>query len=294
MTISETTSLLGAQQTHHQGFVSSFITELARTAKKVALVVSVIFLGLITLGLGPFFLWDKIKSNFRQIRNEASNISAVHESDDEWEDVEANSGESEAPTLIQDAKTQLKTEGCLKSRGVMGYASYLQSKNPSFSCFMSLIPDGAKDLSPILEALKLDVDEKKNGIMYIPFILNSKFRDHIVVLTVNLDAQTMEYYDSKGKDIFKENRIIAGLEKSKTTPKAFAEALATQILGEVVDIRSNIIQHQTDHTSCGVFVCRFMERRQTETFEKICQNPTTDIKADRKQMAENLKATSSF
>jgi hypothetical protein len=105
------------------------------------------------------------------------------------------------------------------------------------------------------------------------------------MLALDPKTGTYEYYNSQGGDLNNETRTIEGIDLPAN------EFLKKYILenpsfnGWTPKFNPN--KQQTDHVSCGVFICRFMKLRHLFTFEEYC-NQEIQIDKERTILAVEL------
>ncbi len=120
-------------------------------------------------------------------------------------------------------------------------------------------PNKRKKISGIL-----DKALRSQNLVFIPFVLEGTIRNHIVIIAVDPQKPTIEYYNSQGGKIEEETRELEGCDIK------FDEFL--RLIKEKCPnytIESNETEHQKDWVNCGAFVCWFIEQRKTRSFEDI-------------------------
>lgn len=111
------------------------------------------------------------------------------------------------------------------------------------------------DATPFVK--EVEKARKENAeFVFVPIVFQSKIEPHIVLFTVNLKENVIEYYDPRGRDIGTQEMKAVKLNVQK-----FSEILQ-ESLG-IDDIQVSKAKHQgfTDIKNCGRFVMHFMKQR---------------------------------
>jgi len=107
-----------------------------------------------------------------------------------------------------------------------------------------------------------EVDDTKN-LIFVPTVLKSGIRDHIVAVVFDREANRIELYDSKGLVALDRDEYVSNQD----------QLMLIDVLQKVVDqygdadaaeettIWENTEKHQKDSHNCGVYVLNYIERR---------------------------------
>ena len=221
----------------------------------------------------------------------------------------------QAATLEQvfPAIANLDSQEKLGNNTTIQWCKYLERKDSKFACVQEFIQpplSGVKAEETRLNSFLKEFQEKlekaqsqgESGVVFVPFVLQGSFNslpvissffpNHIVVLAVNTQNKTFEYYDSKGQAIEQEKRHVVGLNNIS----------ANQLLKKLKEYtgqwntRSSTKKHQkrTDFNNCGVFVNNFLDKRRTQGFDQICSDEGIHPATCRKAMADSLRKEKEF
>lgn len=102
-------------------------------------------------------------------------------------------------------------------------------------------------------------------------------RDHVVCLTLDRAAKTVEYYDPHGTPLERQSRRVIGTNLP-----------ANQFIQELT--KEFDLIHQYDFHNCGVHICWYLEARQMgKSFQEITASSGVSPLSFRQHMINQLK-----
>ncbi len=183
------------------------------------------------------------------------------------------------PTITEQKRIMTKM---LNGLDVINFATAKTDETTFVDEFLSLsaiknADDKRKTVSDILDQA---LGSKK--LVFIPFVLEGTIRNHIVIIALDRDTKTVEYYNSQARDIEEESRKLVGCD---IRFDEFLDLIKVKCPDWV--IKSNQTKHQKDLINCGAYVCWFIEQRKNRSFEEISATPhqKIDITAMRTKIA---------
>jgi len=237
--------------------------------------------------LGTLFIADHPKQRVTEIWTQLTAPDNVHEQDGygspatrslelgEEHFLEVDSSQSYDPkaerkTQTSRAASNLRDIGYFSSSLVGGgttstYMEYLGEKYPDrFIGLSQLTTDGqfGDDFvdSTVMPAVATAIKEGKDFV-FVPVVYEST-RNHIVLFTINLKNPALEYFDSKGEAPGRQK--LCNMNKTVDEFRSDLSAKLSQRFPKHFFATYNCSKGeklQRDHTSCGVFVSKFMEAR---------------------------------
>lgn len=157
------------------------------------------------------------------------------------------------------------------------FVKELVSTHPQNDCFVP------SRIGPVIEEAR----SSSKDFVFIPVVFQSTVEPHIVLFTVNLKENVIEYYDPKGDKI------------NDKKMKAFDEMTVKEFslqLKDVSGIKTNSesrIAHQSrmNRVDCGRYVMQFMKQRLETSFaESIQSMKRLSIGDIREQLANDLSS----
>lgn len=157
------------------------------------------------------------------------------------------------------------------------FVKELVSTHPQSDCFV------LSRIGPVIEEAR----SSSKDFVFIPVVFQSTFEPHIVLFTVNLKENVIEYYDPKGDKI--------NDKKMKAFDEMTVKDFSLQ-LKDVSGIKTNSesrIAHQSrmNKVDCGRYVMQFMKQRLETSFAESLQSMTRLSIGDiREQLANDLSS----
>lgn len=133
-----------------------------------------------------------------------------------------------------------------------------------------------------------DVSEEKD-LIFLPVVLKSGIRDHIVSVVFDKTRNRVELYDSKGLVALDRPDLVRNTDR----------LMLVDLLMKVIDkygngeteLWENTTKHQKDSHNCGIYVLDYIERRlQGYTAEEIAANGLSFSEANTMRRDVFLKA----
>jgi len=138
-------------------------------------------------------------------------------------------------------------------------------------------------IGPVIEEAK----SSGKDFVFIPVVFQSTVEPHIVLFTVNLEENVIEYYDPKGDKV--------SAKKIKAFKNMTVEDFSEQLKGvsHITTTQVSSTQHQRrmNRVDCGRYVMQFMkERLETSFDESLDSMKSLRIEDIREQLANDLSS----
>lgn len=138
-------------------------------------------------------------------------------------------------------------------------------------------------IGPVIEEAK----SSGKDFVFIPVVFQSTVEPHIVLFTVNLEENVIEYYDPKGDKV--------SAKKIKAFKNMTVEDFSEQLKGvsHITTTQVSSTQHQRrmNRVDCGRYVMQFMkERLETSFDESLDSMKSLSIEDIREQLATDLSS----
>lgn len=269
--------------TKHQvsrSFLTALVNNVIKIAKAVFTVA--IFIPSVALGLvGDLFLSSKVTrgsldftraSTSRLIRNLAQEVltniyrSFKYQGKQIDEDLANRSGIGR----WHDAARSFNRIGFIHVDAIESYGLFLQ-KEFSHVAFV----DGflrSKEFSLDYLPSKQQLLDQEKKLLVIPIGVDSLFVKHAMMVTVDIENDTIEFYDPKGLTCCDhEYDKIAGLKSC--SPARFIDELKSLYLSPNAKLIENTQAHQKDDFNCAVYACDYAWRRASgESAEQVIRH----------------------
>ena len=157
------------------------------------------------------------------------------------------------------------------------FVKELVSTHPQNDCFVP------SRIGPVIEEAR----SSSKDFVFIPVVFQSTFEPHIVLFTVNLKENVIEYYDPKG-DKINDKKMIAF---DDMTVREFSQQLK-DVSGIKTNSESRIAhQSRVNRVDCGRYVMQFMKQRLETSFAESLQSmKRLSIGDIREQLANDLSS----
>lgn len=214
-------------------------------------------------------LFDYIKSRFDETSKQ---------------DVMCNFGCQLTPTKVNDYLDSLKTQN-----SIFDYTSAFIGTSAEFTGSTKHIESLKKILDEFVAS-----EQRKFAIPLVLPPLHFPEEPHIVMIFVDKDTNSLEYFDSKG--ITSENRVLQSSEQ--TTMYSVLENLRQTLnktsLNQSYTITENAKVIQMDINNCGAYVSWFAKKRLKNSATEILQKGIKDIHEFRIKMKNSMPSNTIY
>lgn len=177
---------------------------------------------------------------------------------------------------------------CLTGSHLKAYSDALKSEKLQF--LDSYVGPSCSSFSGGLPELP-DFESKKT-LLAIPIVVKGRFRDHVVIVVVDREQYSIEFYDSKGLTVNDRASDRLACYPEHTLKSLIEKIWEKYAIEKEWGVKENTTRHQSDGYNCGVYVSNYLKWRvDGELFDPIVANGLTFKQAgssERSEMVESL------